>query len=232
MRWILIACVLAASTAFADDKVAPAKADDTTAPAKADDATAPARVEDKTLPPPTFHKGQIGFSARLSVGAQAIATYDSKYYCGTVDTTAEHGFAPVCAGRSPVSLGLEGSYGVARHVELVLELRFGLEKDFGGAPNLDGPRPLLLAPGARFFFSETKRTRLFVQPEVVFDFSGYKDSTGMDRGNDFGFRGLEGIWVDLHRSYGMYAFVGETLTFVRWIDAGFEAGVGFQGRYP
>src|SRR5881628_4067931 len=123
---------MVATPAFADDKVAPAKADDAT--------PAPTRG-DVTVPPATFHKGQIGISARLSVGAQAVATYDSKYYCGTVDTTAEHGFAPVCAGRSPVALGLEGSYGVARHVELVLELRFGLEKDFGGAPNLDGPRP-------------------------------------------------------------------------------------------
>lgn len=218
--------MLAATPAFADDTVAPAKADDTTPP------PAPAKVDDTTAPPVTFHKGQIGFSARLSAGAQAIATYDSKYYCGTVDTTAAHGFASVCAGRSPVSLGLEASYGVARQVELVLELRFGIEKDFGGAPNLAGPHPLFLAPGARFFFSEAKRTRLFVQPEVVFDFTGYKDSAGMSRGNDFGFRGLEGIWLDLHRSYGIYGFVGETLEFVRWIDVGFEAGVGFQGRYP
>jgi hypothetical protein len=193
---------------------------------------APAFADDPSTPPPTFHKGQVGISARLSAGAQAIATYDSKYYCGTVDSTAAHGFAPVCAGRSPVALGLEGSYGVARHVELVLELRFGLEKDFGGAPNLDGPHPLFLAPGARFFFSEAARTRVFVQPEVVFDFTGYKDSSGMSRGNDVGVRGLEGIWIDLHRTYGMYAFVGETLTFERWIAAGFEAGVGFQARYP
>jgi hypothetical protein len=193
---------------------------------------APAFADDTTTPPVTFHKGQVGFSARLSVGAQAIATYDSKYYCGTVDTTAAHGYAPVCAGRSPFALGLEGSYGIARHIELVLELRLGLEKDFGGTPSSDGPHPLFLAPGARFFFSEATRTRLFVQPEVVFDFTGYKDSAGMSRGNDFGFRGLEGIWIDLHHTYGMYAFVGETLEFVRWIDAGFEAGVGFQGRYP
>jgi hypothetical protein len=227
MRMILVLLALAAP-AFADDKLAPAK-DDAAAPAT---TTPPVTVDDKTVPPASFHKGQIGVSARLDVGAYAIATYDSKYYCGTVDTTALHGYAPVCAGRSPISLGLEGSYGVAKHVELVLELRLGLEKDFGGAPGMDGPRPLFLAPGARFFFSEAKRTKLFVQPEVVFDLTSYKDSAGASRGNDFGFRGLEGIWLDLHRTYGIYAYVGETLEFVRWIDAGFEAGVGFQGRYP
>src|SRR4051812_20744597 len=135
MRGILV-LLMVATPAFADT-LAPAKTDDTaTAPAKTDD-TAPRPTTE--LPPATFHKGRIGFSARLSVGAQAIATYDNKYYCGTADATADHGNAPVCAGRSPFALGLEASYGVARHVELVLELRLGLEKDFGGAPNLEGP---------------------------------------------------------------------------------------------
>lgn len=225
---MLVLCALAAP-AFADDKLAPAKGDESPAPTTS--APAPVKPED-TGPPPTFHKGQFGLSARLSMGAQAIATYDSKYYCGTVDTTAANGNAPVCAHRSPVSLGFEASYGVARHAELVLELRIGLEKEFGPSPTGEGPHPLFLAPGARFFFSEAKRSRLFVQPEVVFDFTPFKDAAGNSRGNDFGFRGLEGFWIDLHKTYGMYAFVGETLEFVRWIDANFEAGVGFQGRYP
>ncbi|MBV8755980.1 MAG: hypothetical protein JO257_01815 [Deltaproteobacteria bacterium] len=222
-----------AAPAFADP-VAPAKED--TAPAKDDAAPAkpdaPSPVVDHGDIPTTYHKGQFGLSARLSLGAQAIATYDSKLYCGTVDATAANGNAPVCAARSPVSLGFEASYGVGRGVDLVLELRIGLEKEFGPRPMTDGPHPLFFAPGARFFFSEAKRTRLFAQPEVVFDFTPYKDASGNSRGNDFGFRGLEGIWLDLHKTYGMYAFVGETLEFVRWIDANFEAGVGFQGRYP
>lgn len=204
MRGILIALVAMATPAFADD----------------------------TEPPVTFHKGQVGISARFAVGERAIATYDSKYYCGTLDSTAKYGYAPVCSERMPLALGLEASYGVSRSVELLVELRLGLERDFGGTPNNDGPRPLFVAPGARFFFSEAKRTKLFVQPEVVFDFTGYKDAQGMDRGNDIGVRGLEGVWVDLHRSYGMYLFVGETLEFSRWVDAGFEAGIGFQARYP
>jgi hypothetical protein len=230
VRVILVLCALAAP-ALADDKLAPAKTDDTAAPAKPEDTAAPPKVDNSELPP-TYHKGQFGISARLSLGAQAIATYDSKYYCGTVDTTAANGNAPVCAGRSPVSLGFETSYGISPSADLVLELRIGLEKEFGPRAGTDGPHPLFLAPGARFFFSEAKRTRLFVQPEIVFDFTPYRDAASNSRGNDFGFRGLEGIWLDLHKTYGMYAFVGETLEFVRWIDANFEAGVGFQGRYP
>jgi hypothetical protein len=187
---------------------------------------------DDSVPPPSFHKGQIGVSARFGIGERAIATYNSKYYCGTVDTTAQYGFAPVCSGREPFALGLELSYGVAQHIELLVEVRLGLEQDFGDKPGDQGPRPLFVAPGARFFFSEAKRSKLFVQPELVFDETAYKDTTGAERGGDFGVRGLEGLWIDLHRAYGMYLYVGETLTMARWIDASFEVGAGFQMRYP
>ena len=107
MRSLLIVCALAAP-AFADD----------------------------TAPPLTFHKGQIGVSARIALGERAIATYDNKYYCGTSDSSAQYGNASVC--RIPFSLGLEASYGVANHVEFVLEMRLGLERDFGPVANIDG----------------------------------------------------------------------------------------------
>jgi len=66
----------------------------------------------------------------------------------------------------------------------------------------------------------------------VLDFAGYQDAAGTSRGTDFGFRGIEGFWVDLHRAYGLYVYVGETATFARWLYFGFEGGFGFQGRYP
>jgi hypothetical protein len=87
---------------------------------------------------------------------------------------------------------------------------------------------LFLAPGARFFFSEDKRARLFVQPSLVIDFADYAQASG----NDFGVRGIEGFWIDLHHSYGLYFYIAETIQFSRWLSGGFEAGIGFQGRYP
>jgi hypothetical protein len=221
---LLIVCALAAP-AFADDKAPPDKADANAPPATAQTAS-------ENVSPVTFHKGQIGVSARIAFGERAIATYDNKYYCGELDSTAKYGNAPVCSQRMPFSLGLEASYGVSAKTELVLEMRLGLERDFGPTANSDGPRPFFLAPGARFFFSEAQHAKIFVQPEVVFDFTGYKDAAGMSRGNDFGVRGLEGLWIDLHRSYGMYLFFAETIEMARWVDAGFEIGAGFQGRYP
>ena len=67
---------------------------------------------------------------------------------------------------------------------------------------------------------------VFVQPALVLDLGGY------DAGKDIGVRGIEGFWIDLHKTYGLYFFVGETLEFSRFLSATFEAGVGFQGRYP
>ena len=185
-------------------------------------AAASGALADDLEPEITSHKGQFGVSARLGVGVRAIATYDRTVFCGSdVDDR-------VCTGRAPLSLDLEAAYGVKDSIELTLELRIGLESDFGSAPGTSGPRPFHIAPGARFFFSEAKRTKLFVQPSLVFDFASY----GQRDGNDFGVRGIEGFWIDLHRSYGLYVYVAETIEFSRWLSGGFEAGVGFQGRYP
>jgi hypothetical protein len=188
-------------------------------------AGGPAHADDTDLPA-TYHKGQFGLSARLGLGVRGIATYGTKdEYCGSIDQE-DGGPASVCTGRTPLALDLEASYGVARSIELALELRVGIERDFGIDQAQDGPRPVHLALGARFSFSETNRTKLFVQPMVVADFSDRM------QGNDFGVRGLQGFWIDLHRSYGIYAYVSETLEFARWLSASFEAGVGIQGRYP
>jgi hypothetical protein len=194
---------------------------------------APARADDIDEPPATFHKGQIGISARLAFGYRGVAPHDgNKTYCGVEDANERSGFASVCTGRSPFGLDLEAAYGVATHVELLLEMRIGLEKDFGSAPNADdGPRPFHLAPGARFFFSEAKHTKLFVQPMLLMDLAGYNTATG-SRGTEYGVRSIEGFWIDLHRTYGFYAFVGESAGFTPWLVAEFEGGFGIQGRYP
>jgi hypothetical protein len=183
-------------------------------------------------PAPTFHKGQLGISARFGLGIRGIITYDSKYYCGKTDSGAKYGFASACTGRAPLRLDLEAAYGVATSVELLVEMRLGLERDFGVAPGLEGPRPFLLAPGARFYFGEGKRTRLFITTQAVFDFTGYKDAMGASRGVDVGFRSLDGLWIDLHRAYGIYIYIAETAEVRHWIDGELEGGIGFQGRYP
>jgi hypothetical protein len=190
---------------------------------------ATARADDTTSPA-AFHKGQFGVSARVGVGLRAVATYQRSDYCGQTDSD---GNTRVCTGRSPVVVGREGAYGGPREVELLGELGLGLESEFASSPGAgNAPHALYLAPGARFFFSESEHAKLFVTAQLVFDFTDYKTSGGMGRGLDFGPRSLQGVWFDLHRSYGIYAYAAETATFSRWLSAQLEAGVGFQARYP
>ncbi len=178
------------------------------------------------------HKRQVGLSLRSGIGVSATVPYKSTVYCGSSDTSTMSGNAAVCTERAPFALGLELSYGVAAAVELTLGFTFGLEHDFGATVGMTGPIPVRLAPGARFYFSETARSKLFVQPQVVFDFSDYKDSSGATRGTDVGLGALEGYMFDFNRHVSAYIYLGETIGFVRWLSGDFEAGLGIQARYP
>lgn len=213
-------------------------------PAFADPAPEPAGAEPKLITPtkapvaesetagPFSHQGQLELSLRIALGLRALAPYSDTVYCGAVDKTTSTGNAPVCTGRAPFSLDLEFGYGVGRKIDAFLEVRLGLEKDFGSTPaTSDGPHIFHVSPGARIFFSEARRTKLFTTGQVVLDFAGYKDAAGLNRSIDFGIRNLNGLWFDLHKAYGLYVFVGETATFVRWLRFELEAGIGIQGRY-
>lgn len=178
------------------------------------------------------HHEQFQLSARLAFGLRGIATYDDDF-CGDTDSSRPSGFAKVCTGRSPIAIDFELGYGIKRAIDLILELRIGIEQDFGPtAASDEGPRPFHLSPGARFFFSESGRSKLFTTAQLVIDVAGYENAAGESLGTDIGVRNMSGLWIDLDRSYGFYVFVGETATFSRWLRFELEAGVGFQGRYP
>lgn len=178
------------------------------------------------------HKGQFQVSTRLALGLRAIVPYDKADYCGQTDSSTSTGNAPVCTGRAPFSFDVELGYGVAKRVDLILDLRLGLETDFAAtALAMDGPRMFHLAPGARFFFSDARTSKLFTTVQLVLDFSGYEDAGGASRGTDVGVRNMNGLWFDLDRAYGFYAYIGETATFSRWLRFELEAGIGISGRY-
>jgi hypothetical protein len=204
MRRLAIVVLLLATPAFADDL------DDTS----------------------YSHKRQIGLSLRSGIGVSATIPYKSTVYCGTADNGTMSGNASVCTERAPAALSLELSYGVATAAEITLGFTFGLEHDFGAAPGMEGPIPVRLAPGARFYFSENARGKPFVQPQIVFDFSDYKDAGGASRGTDVGLGALEGYMFDFNRHVSGFIYLGETIGFVRWLSGDFEAGLGIQARYP
>jgi len=213
-------------------------------PAPPDEATEPAPEEPQGAEPrlvtpparPATARKAIGFShhrqllvsARFALGLRAIATYEETAFCGDLDGS---GFARVCTGRAPFSLDFEVGYGVAPKIDAFVELRIGIEAEFGDTiTNADGPRVFHMSPGARFFFSESRRAKVFTTAQLVFDFTDYQGAMG-DLGTDFGVRNMSGLWFDLDKAYGFYVFVGETATFSRWLRFELEGGVGIQGRY-
>lgn len=213
----------------------PARADEP-APDEAKGAVptlvAPTKPRPADKPLGLSHKGQVELSARLAVGLRAITPYHDEY-CGKTDNTAANGFAPVCTGRAPFSLDFELGFGVGQKVDTFVELRLSLEQDFGPSPtSTEGARLFHLSPGARFFFSDSGKSKLFTTAQVVFDVSGYKDPAGAKLGTDFGLRNMSGLWFDLDKAYGFYMFIGETASFVRWLRFELEGGIGIQGRYP
>jgi hypothetical protein len=178
------------------------------------------------------HLGQAMLSLRTAVGLRALVPYDGADFCGESDPQTSSGNAAVCTGRAPMSLDLEAGYGVDRKVDLLLELRIGLESDFGATSASDGPRMFHLAPGARFFFSDSPTMKLFTTAQLVLDFAGYEDLAGEGRGVDVGVRNMNGLWFDIKDNYSAYVYVGEVLTFARWLRFELEGGVGVAYRYP
>lgn len=177
------------------------------------------------------HLGQFGLGLQLAVGMRAINTYQDTTYCGTVGDNGNANQA-YCLARTPMTFDFELTYGVRPALEALLEVRIGVERDFGTSPGSDGPHVHQFAPGARFFFAESGRAKFFSTAQVVFDTSSYQDASGSDRGFDLGVRNVNGFWIDMKRSYGFYVFFGEEAGFKRWLSASLEAGLGIQGRYP
>ena len=172
----------------------------------------------------TSHRGQVGGDAALGLGYRVLFPYHDGEFCGMVDRK-------VCSGRSPAFLALGLSYGVSDTVDLLVELRLGLDGDFkrGGSMG-DGPKPVWLAPGAKFFFDESGRWKLFSTVQLAIDFTDYTGSGAS--GTDYGLHNSNGLLYELSQNFGLYARVGETVGVVRWLRFELEGGVGLQGRLP
>ena len=182
-------------------------------------------------PPPRDHRHQVGLALAFPIGMRIISTYDGEY-CGSTSAESSNGYSPVCGGRAPISLDLTLSYGVWSRFETILEFRLGLEPDVGPTPSADGPRVHHVAPGVRAFYSDALSSKVFSTAQAVFDFTGYRDGSGASLGLDVGARNLNGLMFDLDERIGVMLFVGETVSFTRWIRLELEAGVGIQGRLP
>lgn len=188
-----------------------------------------ARAEDQVATGGTSisyeHKGQFGIYAQFGVGYRAIFRYNVNDYCGT----AAQG---VCTGLAPPYMEIGLSYAPISNLEVITDFRIGLTDDFRpDTATQKAPRQLVLAPGIKLYVNDKGSLKWFTTFQLAFDFSDYSVDN-VSTSVDLAFRNVNGILVDLHRTFGVYAHFGETVGFVRWLRFEMTGGIGLQARFP
>jgi hypothetical protein len=225
--WVLV--VLAATigggrTAAAQEEAgAPEEGDKPAAEAEETGATGDESEEEAELP--FSHKGQFGLHLQGAIGYRGIFPYDGEY-CGQLKDGG--GNKANCLGRSPFGFDIGLGYGVLRQLEVFLEMRLGIERDIGSEPDQDGPRTVALAPGVKLYLGGVGDMIFFATLQLPIDFTSFDQ---VDK-NDFGVRNVNGLQIDLHRTFGMYVMFGEEVSWRRWLRFEIEAGLGLQARFP
>jgi hypothetical protein len=182
--------------------------------------------EDDDGDEPAFtHKGQVGLHLQGVMGYRSIVTYDEEF-CG--DLKDGGGNRSTCYGRSPFGFDIGLGYGVLSMLEVFLEMRLGVERDIGPNPNMDGPRMVALAPGVKAYLGRIGEMAFFSTLQFPIDFTSFDQ---VDK-NDFGLRNVNGLQLDLHRTFGLYVMFGEEVSWRRWLRFEIEAGLGVQARFP
>lgn len=187
----------------------------------------PAQTEDDDEEEPAFsHKGQVGLHLQGVMGYRSIVTYD-KEYCGDLKDNGSAN-SSTCYGRSPFGFDVGLGYGVLDILEVFLEMRLGVEHDIGINENMEGPRMLALAPGVKAYLGRIGEMAFFSTVQLPIDFTSFDQ---VDK-NDFGVRNVNGLQLDLHRTFGLYVMFGEEVSWRRWLRFEIEAGLGVQARFP
>jgi hypothetical protein len=173
------------------------------------------------------HKGQFDVNLQAGFGYRAVFPYDEQF-CGEIKDDGSGDNKSPCLGRSPFGIDLALGYGLLDRVELFLQMRLGLESDFGENLGDDGPRAFALSPGIRGYIGELGRGRFFATVQLWLDLTDYAQFDGAD----VGVRNTNAYQIDLHKTFGIYFFFGEIASWKRWLGFEIEAGVGAQARFP
>jgi hypothetical protein len=171
------------------------------------------------------HKGQVELHLQGVMGYRTILTYDEEF-CGDLKDNGDN--RTTCYGRSPFGFDVGLGYGVLSILEVFLEMRLGVERDIGANPNMDGPRMVALAPGVKAYLGRVGEMSFFSTLQLPIDFTSFDQ---VDK-NDFGIRNVNGLQLDLHRTFGVYVMFGEEVSWRRWLRFEIEAGLGLQARFP
>jgi hypothetical protein len=154
-------------------------------------------------------------------GYRAIFPYQKNnqadIYCGQMGKT-------ICTDRLPFFLDVQPSFGFANHWDVLVDLRFGLERDFTTT------REFAVAPGVRYWVDPEENAKFFATVQMAFDTTAQHNAQITN--NDVAVRNSNGFMFEVMRNFGVYAQFGETIGFRRWLRFEIDAGLGVQARLP
>lgn len=173
------------------------------------------------------HRYQVGISLMPGVGYRIVVPYQEDQDC--LDSSGKP--KRVCTARTPFFLEGQVSFGLTERLDLIVDVRFGLERDNpGGAVTGGAEPPFALAPGLRFWLDQDVAVKFFATVQGVYDYT--RQLTPKVHNSDFGFRNANGLMWDPIRNLGIYVQFAETIGFRRWFRIELDAGLGVQVRFP
>ncbi len=171
--------------------------------------------------PDESQQGQVGLHAKIGTSYRGIFR-DGDEFCGK---TGED----LCQGRGPLYLDLGAGYRVLEKLELFLEVRVGLERDFGPNATSKGPRTRVYSPGVKVYFKDEGTAKFWSSLMFNIDTTNYYapyDKT------DYGVRLTNAFQFDPHRTFGVFFYAGPIFAWQRWLRFEIEGGIGMQARFP
>ncbi|MES1172319.1 MAG: hypothetical protein ABUL77_03695 [Bacteroidota bacterium] len=194
------------------------------------DAPAPASASAEAPPPRRMvaslsHDLQFGLALMIGGGYRGIFPYETMINCGDAKAPDSR----VCTNRAPFFVDLQPSFGIATNWDFLVDLRFGIEKDF------NTHRQFYAMPGFRYWLDSQSRVKFFTTIQLAYDRSRQNSPAGAPHpvgDNDLGFRNSNGLMVEVMRNFGVYFQFGETIAFYRWMSFLVDAGIGVQARLP
>jgi hypothetical protein len=184
-------------------------------PAPAAPASQPA-----AKPPGYSHRHQGGVGVIFGTGYRGLVRYQGSQ--GTCEDVVGSD-KTFCHSRVPAFMDIQGSFGVTRGLAAIVDFRLGLEQDFTHS------RPLALAPGIKYHIDAEDRLKFFITLQLAIDFTGQLPDVPR---TDFGVRNAIGLQFDVHRVFGFWLQLGDTLAFRRYFRFELDAALGIEARFP
>ena len=166
------------------------------------------------------NQGQFGVHFKVGTGYRGILRYNDEI-CGQAGED-------LCLERAPFSMDLGLSYRATERLELLVEMRLGLEGDFGINDATSGNKIRNYSPGVKLYFSDAGTAKFFSTLQLVIDTTEYPQADKVD----WGFKNTSGLQIDMHKTVGIYFFFGEIVSWSRWLRLELEGGMGIQARFP